>query len=108
MTVSKLFVAPTVESESSDQPDFHYIKRGEAIGDVVNTEAIEGFDVSLMAARTLLTVEEEKKLLRRIDWHLMPLCSLMFLFKNMDSENVRDPAADSRMSSNAASYPMRE
>lgn len=40
------------------------------------------------AARTLLTADEEKKLLRRIDWHLMPLCSLMFLFKNLDSDNV--------------------
>lgn len=39
-------------------------------------------------ARLLLTPDEEKRLLRRIDWHLMPLCSLIFLFKNLDSNNV--------------------
>ncbi|KAI0970136.1 major facilitator superfamily domain-containing protein [Xylaria arbuscula] len=41
-----------------------------------------------MRARTYLTATEEKKLLRRIDWHLMPLCSIMFLFKNLDVDNV--------------------
>ncbi|KAI3332149.1 pantothenate transporter [Xylariaceae sp. AK1471] len=41
-----------------------------------------------MRARTALTADEEKKLIRRIDWHLMPLCSLMFLFKNLDVDNV--------------------
>lgn len=40
-------------------------------------------------ARLLFTPAEEKKLLRRIDWHLMPLCSLIFMFKNLDSNNVR-------------------
>ncbi|KAK8081132.1 pantothenate transporter [Apiospora hydei] len=39
-------------------------------------------------ARQLLTPEEEKKLLRHIDWHLMPLCSIIFIFKNLDSDNV--------------------
>ncbi|KAK8043163.1 major facilitator superfamily domain-containing protein [Apiospora phragmitis] len=38
--------------------------------------------------RQLLTPEEEKKLLRRTDWHLMPLCSIIFMFKNLDSDNV--------------------
>ncbi|KAI8623007.1 pantothenate transporter [Xylariaceae sp. FL1651] len=41
-----------------------------------------------MRARTALTAQEEKRLIRRIDWHLMPLCSLMFLFKNLDYTNV--------------------
>ncbi|KAI1364587.1 pantothenate transporter [Xylaria arbuscula] len=41
-----------------------------------------------MRARTYLTAEEEKNLIRRIDWHLMPLCSIMFLFKNLDVDNV--------------------
>ncbi|KAK9416442.1 putative Major facilitator superfamily (MFS) profile domain-containing protein [Seiridium unicorne] len=40
------------------------------------------------AALVALTPEEEKKLLRRIDWHLMPLCSLIFMFKNLDVDNV--------------------
>jgi hypothetical protein len=41
-----------------------------------------------MRARSLLTYEEEKKLLRRIDWHIMPLCAIDFLLKNIDSTNV--------------------
>lgn len=40
-------------------------------------------------ALSALTPAEEKKLLRRIDWHLMPLCSLIFMFKNLDVDNVR-------------------
>ncbi|KAI1826439.1 major facilitator superfamily domain-containing protein [Xylaria intraflava] len=41
-----------------------------------------------MRARTALTIEEERKLIRRVDWRLLPLCSLIFLFKNLDSDNV--------------------
>ncbi|KAL1986810.1 hypothetical protein VTN96DRAFT_5463 [Rasamsonia emersonii] len=41
-----------------------------------------------MRARAALTAEEEKRLLRRIDWRLMPLCSLMFLLKNVDANSV--------------------
>ncbi|KAK7955692.1 pantothenate transporter [Apiospora aurea] len=39
-------------------------------------------------ARQLLTPDEGTKLLRRIDWHLMPLCSIIFMSKNLDSDNV--------------------
>ncbi|UKZ61444.1 uncharacterized protein TrAtP1_002709 [Trichoderma atroviride] len=48
----------------------------------------DNVEADSQGARTLLTAEEEKKLLRRIDWHLMPLCSLIFMFKNLDSDNV--------------------
>ena len=69
--------------------DLHYARRG---GDVVDSDVdstdIHGFDADRMRARTLLTVEEEKKLLRRIDWHIMPMCSFMFLLKNLDAQNV--------------------
>lgn len=66
----------------------HYAKRGEIISHLPIDEAIDGFQADSQGARTLLTAEEEKKLLRRIDWHLMPLCSLIFMFKNLDSDNV--------------------
>ncbi|KAI0126839.1 major facilitator superfamily domain-containing protein [Xylariales sp. AK1849] len=39
-------------------------------------------------ALSALTPAEEKKLLRKIDWHLMPLCSIIFMFKNLDVDNV--------------------
>jgi hypothetical protein len=72
----------------SHDTKIHYAKRGEIISQLPIDEAIDGFQADSQGARTLLTAEEEKKLLRRIDWHLMPLCSLIFLFKNLDSDNV--------------------
>lgn len=64
-------VEPQVE-----QNGLHLARRG---GDMVDSDIdssdIQGFDTDRMRARTLLTAEEEKKLLRRIDWHIMPLCS---------------------------------
>ncbi|KAI1185563.1 major facilitator superfamily domain-containing protein [Nemania serpens] len=77
-----------VESSSSSFADGYYrAARGEVF-DAKSDQTIQGFDAERMRARTILTAEEERKLIRRIDWHLMPLCSLMFLFKNMDSDNV--------------------
>ena len=74
---------------SNPQGDLHLARRG---GDVVDSDVdstdIAGFDADRMRARTLLTADEEKKLLRRIDWHIMPLCSLMFMLKNMDAQNI--------------------
>ncbi|KAL6889157.1 major facilitator superfamily domain-containing protein [Trichoderma evansii] len=72
----------------SHEAKIHYVKRGEIISQLPIDEAIDGFQADSQGARTLLTAEEEKKLLRRIDWHLMPLCSLIFMFKNLDSDNV--------------------
>ncbi|KAI0872718.1 major facilitator superfamily domain-containing protein [Hypoxylon argillaceum] len=77
-----------VDSSSSSSVDgFHRAVRGEAI-DVKDDQTILGFDAERMQARAALTAEEEKKLIRRIDGHLMPLCSLIFLFKNLDVDNV--------------------
>lgn len=72
----------------SHENKIHYAKRGEIISQLTVDETIDGFQADSQGARTLLTAEEEKKLLRRIDWHLMPLCSLIFMFKNLDSDNV--------------------
>lgn len=80
-----------VDSSSSSSVDgFHRAVRGEVI-DVKDDQTILGFDAERMQARAALTAEEEKKLIRRIDWHLMPLCSLIFLFKNLDVDNVCIP-----------------
>jgi hypothetical protein len=38
--------------------------------------------------RTLLSTEEEKALLQRIDWRIMTICSILFLLKNIDSDNI--------------------
>ncbi|KAI0449966.1 putative pantothenate transporter [Xylaria acuta] len=77
-----------VDSSSSSSGDgFYRAARGE-VADVKGDQTIQGFHAERMQARTALTTEEERKLIRRIDWHLMPLCSLIFLFKNLDVDNV--------------------
>ncbi|KAI1482316.1 putative pantothenate transporter [Daldinia eschscholtzii] len=78
-----------VDSSSSSVNDgFHRARRGEITDDVSAGDTIDGYDAERMRARTALTGEEEKKLIRRIDWHLMPLCSIIFMFKNLDADNV--------------------
>jgi hypothetical protein len=74
----------------TDDPsnDIHYARRGSIVNDGVVNSEIEGYDADRMRARTLLTVDEEKKLLRKIDLRLMTLCSIMFLLKNIDADNV--------------------
>lgn len=76
--------------ESDTDHDLHFARRGEALSEASSSQdSIDGYDPELMRGRTLLTAEDEKKLLRKIDWRLMTLCSLMFMFKNLDSNNVR-------------------
>lgn len=78
----------TTESDVSNE--LHFARRGEELAEASSSqESIDGYDPELMSGRTLLTTEEEKKLLRKIDWRLMTLCSLIFMFKNLDSNNVR-------------------
>ncbi|KAH0839238.1 hypothetical protein AYO21_05653 [Fonsecaea monophora] len=78
-----------VVSETKEDNGIHVARRGEEIAEDSSLEnEIVGFDAARMKARTLLTAAEEKKLMRRVDWHLMPLCSIMFLLKNMDYQNA--------------------
>lgn len=79
--------------QTSDGGAFHYAARGTAADGLSSSESISGFDSDRMRDRTLLTAAEEKKLLRKIDWHLMPLCSIIFMFKNLDADNVRTTPA---------------
>ncbi|TQS32612.1 hypothetical protein Golomagni_07070, partial [Golovinomyces magnicellulatus] len=66
-----------------------FVRRGEVLPDASSSqETIAGYDAELMSDRTLLSAEEEKKLLRKVDWRLMTLCSLIFMFKNLDSQNT--------------------
>jgi hypothetical protein len=75
-------------TEPPGKKHFHYARRGSiANGAAADTE-IMGYDAERMKARTLLTVHEEKMLLRKIDLRLMALCSIMFLLKNIDADNV--------------------
>ncbi|OQE09766.1 hypothetical protein PENVUL_c005G00619 [Penicillium vulpinum] len=76
-------------SGSDANNELHFARRGEDFAPTSsNQQNIDGYDPELMSGRTLLTAEEEKKLLRKIDWRLMTLCSLIFMFKNLDSNNA--------------------
>ena len=82
--------------QQTGNQDEHYglplARRGGGVVDSdVDSTDIPGFEADHMRARTLLTAEEEKKLLRRIDWHIMPLCSFMLMLKSMDADDVRQP-----------------
>ncbi|KKY37900.1 putative pantothenate transporter [Diaporthe ampelina] len=68
--------------------DLHLTRRGADIDEAIATGGISGFDAERMRARASLTAEEEKKLMRRVDLRIMTLCSLLFLFKNIDSDNI--------------------
>lgn len=77
-------------TDSSLDHELHFVRRGEALAEASSSqESIDGYDPDLMSGRTLLTAQEERKLLRKIDWRLMTLCSLIFMFKNLDGNNVR-------------------
>jgi hypothetical protein len=75
-------------TETPGKKDFHYARRGSIASEAIANAEIEGYDAERMKARTLLTVDEEKKLLRKNDLRLMTLCSIMFLLKNIDADNV--------------------
>lgn len=51
-------------------------------------DLIPGYDAELMQARATLSSDEEKKLLRKIDWRLLPLLALMYMLKTIDASNV--------------------
>jgi hypothetical protein len=44
------------------------------------------------AALTALTTEQERKLLRKIDWRLIPMLCMLYLVKKLDESNVRPTA----------------
>jgi hypothetical protein len=98
-TTTAIGIDPSSTSESDGDHGIHFVSRGQELGDASSShESIDGYDPELMSGRTLLTAEEEKKLLRKIDWRLMTLCSIIFMFKNLDSANVRtDPPTGGMM-----------
>ncbi|KAM3479239.1 hypothetical protein MY8738_005529 [Beauveria namnaoensis] len=76
-------------ANDQDARGIRFVPRGEAMPEASSSqESIAGYDAELMSGRTLLSAEEEKNLLRKIDWRLMTLCSLIFMFKQLDSQNV--------------------
>lgn len=80
-------------TESTEEPlrtnRFNAVPRGHAISSSDDVGAnITGYGASMMRARATLSSDEEKKLLRRIDWRLIPLLSIMYMVKTIDASNV--------------------
>ncbi|KAI1855616.1 hypothetical protein JX266_000481 [Neoarthrinium moseri] len=87
MSSVKLPVAASSRAgEFSEDSDGKLPNTENTVADEQST--VESAEEIRRQALSALTPEEEKKLLRRIDWHLMPLCSLIFMFKNLDVDNV--------------------
>lgn len=68
--------------------DLHFARRGTDVDEAIATGDISGFNAERMRARTFLTAEEERRLMRKVDLRIITLCSLLFLFKNIDSDNI--------------------
>lgn len=77
------------ESTLPENGKVHYVDRDQnGILPTYGAEHIPGYDADLMSARATLSSGEEKKLLRRIDWHLIPLLAVMYMLKSVDFTNV--------------------
>ena len=84
--------SPVAPSSIDTDPSkhLHVVERGTIVADDELAAAgdIAGFDAARMRARAALTTEEEKALLRKVDWRIMTVCSLLFLIKNIDAANI--------------------
>lgn len=84
------FVTGSIESSDIEKKHLHIIHRSDALlDDTIAAESITGYDPILMRARATLSAEQEKKVIRRIDWRLIPLLSIMYMVKSIDATNVR-------------------
>jgi hypothetical protein len=79
---------PVTRSEETSAEGKLHIQPRDANVDGENAAGITGYDHERMKDRGLLSYEEEKKLLRRVDIRLMILCAVIFMIKNVDANNV--------------------
>jgi hypothetical protein len=83
------FVTRSTEGSDIEKEHLHIVQRSDALlDDTIADDAITGYDPILMRARATLSAEEEKKVIRRIDWRLIPLLSVMYMVKSIDATNV--------------------
>lgn len=79
--------SPDEETGSSNE-HLHIVARSSVLPLPDKNDAITGYDPAVMGARATLSSEEEKKVLRRIDWRLLPLLALIYMIKTIDAANV--------------------
>lgn len=75
-------------STTDPEEGLTFARRGEQVSEEAAAKDVDGFDAERMRDRSLLTAAEEKALLRKIDWRLMTVCSILFLIKNIDADNI--------------------
>ncbi|KAI8169049.1 MFS transporter prlL [Colletotrichum sp. SAR 10_70] len=76
------------QGEPSKSDGLTFARRGEQVDETTPVSDVSGFDAERMRARSLLTAAEEKALMRRVDFRIMTICSLLFLMKNIDADNI--------------------
>lgn len=84
------FITQSTEGSDGEKDHIHYVPRSDAVlDDTISDDAITGYNPTLMRARATLSSEEEKKVIRKIDWRLIPLLSVIYMVKSIDATNVR-------------------
>lgn len=81
----------TPEPELYSHTGFKTAKRDGAALNIGNSETISEDAIGRETALTALTTDQEKKLIRRVDWRLMPLLCMLYLVKKLDESNVSLP-----------------
>jgi hypothetical protein len=74
--------------EHSKNATITLAQRGTAVDEDVVDGTEETEEDTNRRNRTLLSAKEEQALLRRINWRIMTVCSLLFLLKNIDADNI--------------------
>ncbi|KAF4931458.1 MFS transporter prlL [Colletotrichum viniferum] len=69
-------------------PSFHLKFRTAIRGEEVSNAFGADEEISRETALTALTAAEERKLIRKVDWRLLPLLSMLYLMKKIDENNV--------------------
>jgi hypothetical protein len=84
-------VEASAEGELSSHVDKLSLKTAQRSGKAAITHDGTGLfedELTREAALTALTAEEEKRLLRKVDWRLIPLLCTLYLVKKLDENNV--------------------
>ena len=84
--------SPSAVAESTGHGKLHLVARSDELHDKPESD-IRGYDEELMRDRVLLSSEEEKRLLRKVDLYLLPLMSLIYMVKTIDANNVSSRAS---------------
>lgn len=79
----------TYDVQNHESEGLHFVTRGKVVEDNDASDGtITGYHADQMRSRALLSYKEERRLFWKIDWHLMPLMSIIYLLKNLDAANV--------------------